>query len=49
MNEIKASNCLIISKAFDEAPTISLSVPCSNNSLMENLNKIGSLKVKEQH
>ena len=49
MNEIKASNCLIISKAFDEAPTISLSVPCFNNSLMENLNKIGSLKVKEQH
>ena len=47
MNEIKASNCLVISKAFDEAPLITLSVPYSNKSLMEKLNKIGSLKVKE--
>ena len=49
MNEIKASNCLLIKKNFDEAPTITLSIPCSNKSLIEKLNKIGSLKIKEQH
>lgn len=47
MNDIKASNCLVIKKVFDETPQITLSIPCSNKLLMEKLKRIDSLKVKD--
>ena len=45
MNKIKSSRCDILEKKMDEHPEILLSVPKSNQELMDNLKKITGLKV----
>ena len=45
MNKIKSSRCDILEKKMDEHPEILLSVPKSNQELMDNLKKITGLKI----
>jgi uncharacterized YigZ family protein len=45
MNEIKNSDCKIIEKNFQTSPRLKLSVPDSNNSLLDRLIKIKSVEL----
>ena len=45
MNKIKSSRCDILEKKMDEHPEILLSVPKSNQELIDNLKKIKGLKI----
>ena len=45
MNEVKNSDCKIIEQDFQTSPRLKLSVPVSNESLLDTLIKINSVKV----
>ena len=45
MNEIKSSDCIILEQKFDEKPMLKLSVPISNDYLMEYLQNMKDVKV----
>ena len=45
MNEVKNSDCKIIEKNFQTSPRLKLSVPDSNNSLLDRLIKIKSVEL----
>lgn len=47
MNEIKSSNCKILEKLLKTDCQIKLSVPISNLELIEKLNKIKNVKIKQ--